>query len=223
MDPRLRAAVDASVAWYDDVFGLNGIPTRIEAGLWSALGPPIPWHSAAKTVAPGVDVERVVDAVTAYPRCTVADSFGDLGLDAHGFEVLFEATWLHHGADASHGDRLPDGWSVVTDARGLAEWSAAHDYVGVLPPAVLDHPRFRVLAHHRDGALLGGAVLHDGPGVVGLSNAWDVGETAFDQVLAVVAALHPGRAVTDFARGAEQQAMLEAGFAPLGPQRVWIT
>ena len=65
MDPRLRAAVDASRHWYDDVFALHGIPVRVDDGLWSALGPPPRWHSAAKTLVPGIDTERVVRAVEA--------------------------------------------------------------------------------------------------------------------------------------------------------------
>src|SRR3954451_19355163 len=77
MDPRIRAAVDASRHWYDDVFALHGIPVRIDGGLWSALGPPPPWHSAAKTLEPGVEIERVVRAVANLGPCAVADSFGD--------------------------------------------------------------------------------------------------------------------------------------------------
>lgn len=223
MDPRLRLAVDASVAWYDDVFALHGIPAQVDAGLWSALGSPMPWHSAAKTVEPGVETERAVEAVSVYDHRSVADSFGDLALDDHGFTLLFEATWLYRGPVADAGGDPPEGWSVVADADGLAEWSAAHDYVGVLRPAVLDHPRFRVLACHRAGALVGGAVTHDGAGALGFSNAWGAGEVAASaEVLAVVAALHPGRAITDFAQGTELEAMLAAGFASLGPQRVWI-
>jgi hypothetical protein len=38
----------------------------------------------------------------------------------------------------------------------------------------------------------------------------------------VVSVLHPGRAFTDYASGAELEALLTAGFAALGPQRVWI-
>lgn len=221
MDRRLRLAVDASVAWYDDVHALHGIPVQIDHGLWSTRGPTIPWHSVAKTVEPGVSPERVVDAVSGLSHCAVADSFGDLALDGHGFTLLLEATWVHLAA--APGEALPDGWSVITDADTLAEWSSAHDYVGVLPAAALGHPRLQVLACHRGGALVGGAVLHDGPGALGLSNSWGGGEVASsEEVLAAVGALHPGRAVTDFAQGAELEAMLAAGFAALGPQRVWI-
>jgi hypothetical protein len=222
MDPRLRAAVDASARWYDDVFALHRIPVRVEDGLWSALGPPPPWHSAVKTLEPGIEALRVVRATAGFEHCAVADSFGDLELARHGFEVLFEATWLHRGPDGAASVALPDGWSVVGNVAELTEWAAAHDYAGVLPPAVLDDARFRILACRRDGRLVGGAVTHDADGTVGLSNTWGAGLVAeSDEVLRAVSSLHPGRAVTDYAQGAERDAMVAAGFTPLGPPRVW--
>ena len=216
--------MDASLCWYDDVFALHAIPARLRDGLWSALGKPPPWHSAAKTVEPGVDTGLAVRAVQAFEHCAVADSFGDLALDRHGFELLFEATWLHRPPEDGPSRPLPEGWSVVSEVDTLAAWNAAHDYTDVLLPGVLDQPRFRILARHRDGVLVGGAVAHRCSGVVGLSNAWAAaGEApAHDELLAAVHALHPGRAVTDYAMGADLDAMLAAGFTPLGPQRVWI-
>jgi hypothetical protein len=223
MDPRLRAAVDASVRWYDDVFALHRIPVRVEDGLWCALGQPPPWHSAVKTLEAGIQSERAVRATDGVEHGTVADSFGDLELAAYGFEILIEATWLHRGPENAAPGALPDGWSVVGSVEALAEWAAAHDYAGVLPTAVLDDARFRILACRRDGRLVGGAVTHDGVGTVGLSNAWGTGRVAeSDELLRAVSALHPGRAVTDYAQGAERDAMVAAGFTPLGPQRVWF-
>jgi hypothetical protein len=223
MDPRLRTAVEASRRWYDDVFGLHGIPVRLERGLWSALGRPPPFHSAAKTLVPGVETVRAVRAVDAFEHCAVADSFGDLELDRFGFDLLFEATWVHRGPSGHTTGKLPAGWSVVDDPGTLAEWSVAHDYEDVLPPAVLHHPRFRILACHRDGLLVGGGVTHQGSGDVGLSNAWGVGAAdQSDELLAAASALHPGQAMTDYEQGAELDALLAAGFTALGPQRVWI-
>ena len=93
----------------------------------------------------------------------------------------------------------------------------------MLPAWVLDHDAFRILACHRGGRLVGGAVTHDGGGTLGLSNSWGVGLlTQSDEVLTVVSGLHPGRALTDYAYGAELEALLAAGFTALGPQRVWI-
>lgn len=223
MDPRLRDAVEASRRWYDDVFGLHGVAVRVEGDLWSALGTAPPWHSSAKTLAPGIGTARVTAAVASLEHCAVADSFGDLAPQRDGFELLIDAQWLHLDPSPETAGALPPGWSVVVDADDLAEWVAAHDYAGVLPDRVLDHPRFRVLALRRAGGLVGGAITHDAGGVVGLSNAW--GEAAFeasDALLAVLAALHPGRAVVDYADGAELEAMVAAGFIPVGPQRVWV-
>jgi hypothetical protein len=223
MDPLLRDALEASVRWYDDVFALHGIQVAAEDGLWTALGPPPPWHSAAKTARPGVGAGRVIEAVAGLGHCAVADSFADLDLASYGFEIRIEATWLHREPVGGAPSTLPEGWSVVDDHDALAQWSDAHDYVGVLPPAVLEHPRFTILGCRWDGGLMGGAVVHDGGGAVGLSNTWGVGRVAAsDDVLRAVSALHPGRAVTDYADGEEREAMVAAGFAPLGPQRVWI-
>jgi hypothetical protein len=221
MDPRLRAAVDASRQWYDDVFALHDIPVRVDDGLWSVLAPPPPWHSAAKTLEPGVETEQVIRAVAALDHCAVADSFGDLDLAQHGFEVLIEATWLHRPPD-DEPSPWPDGWSVVASADDLSEWVVAHEYAGVLTPDVLDHPRFRVLECRRDERLVGGAVTHDGDGALGLSNGWGAAELAAStEVLAAVSALYPGRAMVDYAWGDERDAMVAAGFTPLGPQRIW--
>jgi hypothetical protein len=41
-------------------------------------------------------------------------------------------------------------------------------------------------------------------------------------MLAVVGALHPGSSVTDFSEGDDLDAMVAAGYAALGPQRVWV-
>jgi hypothetical protein len=223
MDPRLRAAVDASARWYDDVFALHRIPVRVEDGLWSALGPPPPWHSAVKTLEPGVEVERVVRTAERFEHGTVADSFGDLELDRYGFDLLFSASWVHRDPSLDNTRGLPDGWSLIDTAESLAEWSLAHDYLGVLPPAVLHNPRFRILACHHGGHLAGGGVTHQGDPGVGLSNAWGAGAVAeSDELLKAASALHPGQAITDFAEGTELDAMLASGFTALGPQLVWI-
>lgn len=226
MDARLRAAVDASLHWYDDVFALHGIPARSHDGLWCSLAQPPPWHSTAKTLEPGVDARRVVRAVAGFAECSVADSFGDLGLDEHGFELLFEAAWLHRppAPGSAPTGPLPEGWSLVRTESALAEWNAAHDYTGVLLPGVLSQPRFHVLARHRDGVLTGGAVTHRGSAVVDLSNLWGAEDDPdlYDEVLAAVSALHPGLAVTGYATGEELDALLARGFAALGPQRVWL-
>ncbi len=222
MDPRLRIAVDVSLAWYADMFALHGIPTVTEGELWRALGAPPPLHSTAKTLAPGVPEEAAVAAVAAYDVCSVADSFGDLDLAGHGFATLFDATWIHH--PPLEPGPMPHAWSRVTDPEGLAAWTAVHGSPEVFPPAILDRPAFTLTARRDDsGDITAIAVVHDSSAGVGVSNvAAATGHTvAMAEVLELVAALHPGRPVTDYDRDEALDDALAAGFTALGPQRVW--
>ena len=209
-----------SLSWYDDVFTLHGIPTRPDRGSGRHSGRH-PLAPAAKTVHPEVEAAQVLIATDAFEQCSVADLFGDLGLDRHGFELLFEAAWFH-GPPVDGPGPLPAGWSVVSTAPDLAAWSEAHDYTGVLVPGVLDNPRFRILARHRDGALVGGAVTHRGADVVDLSNVWG------DDDLPVRrgARGRPGvasRASRHGLRGRSGlEEMLTLGFTAVGPRRVWV-
>ena len=88
---------------------------------------------------------------------------------------------------------------------------------------MLEHPRFTVLGMVQDGRLVAGAVLHDAGEAVGLSNTWTAPGTdvAVADLLALAAHHHPGRPVVDYASGREVETAVAAGFAPLGPQRVW--
>jgi hypothetical protein len=222
VDPRLRLAVDASVAWYDDVFALHGLEVHTADGLWWSPDDPPPWHSSAKTLQPGVSNDAVVDALTTRKHGSVADSFCDLALDAYGFELLFAATWLY----LSPGRRpsvVPPEWSVVATPHLLADWNKAHDYAGVLPDEVLTHPRFQVLAQHRDGQLVAGAITHDADPATGLSNVWSGEGAAIDwpAIVDVVSAASPDRPVVAYEWGEALEGALTAGFTAVGAQRVW--
>jgi hypothetical protein len=218
VDPRLRLAVEASRAWYDDVFALHGVPTASDDDLWRALGDPPLYHSVVKTLRPGVPAWVVLEAVNGSG--SVADSFADL--DLPGFRLLVEATWVHH-AGGTRG-AVPDAWSVVATPDALALWSRLHDYVGVLPPIVLDRPAFTVLGRFEGEDLVGGAVLHDGSRTVGLSNTWARPGHPLDwqEMVAAAHAVHPDRALTDYAYGEDLHGLLAAGFHAVGSQRVWL-
>jgi len=223
VDPRLRAAVDASVRWYDDIFAVHRIPVTVRRAVWSASGAAPPWHSAVKTLGPEAAIDDVLHAMEPHEHGSVADSFGRLDLAAHGFDLLFEATWLHRPPDPAPPSGLPMGWSVVGNTDVLDEWNRHHETTEVLGPALLDHPRFRFLARHDEGVLTGGAVTHDAGPTVGLSNCWSMPGHHLDwpDVLSCVGALHPGRPVVDYAWGDDLDVMVAAGFSPLGPQLVW--
>lgn len=222
VDPRLRVAVDSSLAWYDALCALHGVACQVEDGLWVAGGQPPPLHSAVKTVEPGVDPVRVAEI--AASRGGVADSFGDLGLESYGFDLLFAARWIHRPADDLPARDLAPGWSLVTSADGLAAWTAQHDTAEVLLPALLARSSFQVLARHDDGDLAAGAVLHVGTGAVSISNVWmkDPDGDTWRDIVRNAGALWPGRALVGYERGTDLESALAVGFADIGPQLVWV-
>jgi len=51
----------------------------------------------------------VLLAVEGFEHCSVADSFGALDLSAAGFELLFDATWVHRAPLAEPTGAMPEG------------------------------------------------------------------------------------------------------------------
>lgn len=223
MDPRLRAAVDESVCWYDELFALHSVGCGISDGLWASHGPPPPLHSAAKSVEPSVRSAAALRAVAAYEHCSIADSFGALDLGDE-MDLLFEARWLHRPPLDAALTPLPAGWETVTTGADLAVWTAIHGTSDVLLPGLLRRSSFQFLGHRSNGELTAGGVTHLGAGVVGLSNVWAAPghEVDWGELVRVVHALHPGRAVVGYEQGEDLAHALAAGFNAVGPQLVWV-
>lgn len=220
LDPRRAAAIEASRAWYQLTYGLHGVRHRVGDGLWLALDPPPPWHSGALTLRPGLSATRVVDQLGAGFALSVADDYADLDLSGHGYEVLFDATWIHAPAPAA--GPVPEGWSVIDSAESLADWSDRHDYRGVLTEPALRRPDLRILARRTGGRLTGGAVLHRTGSVVGVSNVWSSDPSSgWAEIMIMAGRLFPGRALVGYERGRDLDDARAAGFVTVGPHRVW--
>ncbi|MFI8338546.1 hypothetical protein ACIF8W_00430 [Streptomyces sp. NPDC085639] len=177
----------------------------------------------AVTLEPGVPAERVLLGVdTDSPGCSVKDSFADLDLAGAGFEVLFEAQWIHRPA----GTPLPPAeagaeaggpeWSEVTDAAELAGWEAASG--GVFRPELLGEgivflagraggpDRRRGRRKHRRGR---------GRGVQPVRSRLGGGPRRRRRAV-------PGLDVVGYEHGEDLEAAVRAGFTPIGPVRVWL-
>jgi hypothetical protein len=219
--PALRAAVDASLSWYDALCALHGVPCGIEDDVWCAYAPPPPLHSTAKTVEPGARPDRALAAVAGDG--SIADSFGAFDLAGEGYRLLFEAQWIHRPAPTVGSRHLPAGWSSVGTESDLQAWTSRHDTQAVLLPALLQRSAFRVIGKRQDDGYGAGAVLHLGTGVVDISNVWSTSEGLdWSELVSAAAALFPGRALVGYEYGADLEYASAAGFVTLGPQRVWI-
>jgi hypothetical protein len=216
VDPRLRCAVDASLGWYDDLCALHGIGSVLEDGIWSALAPPPPLHSAAVTAEPDATAEQVLARLAGGPPGGVKDSFTTAHLGTAGWDLLFTATWLHRPAPVPRAGR----WAAVTDERGLARWTAGHDTAGVLLPSLLRSAHFRVLARWEGDTVVAGAVARLGSGVVDLSNVH--GDVDWDELASAVATVFPGRPLVGYEQGDDLAAAVAAGFCAVGDLRVWV-
>jgi hypothetical protein len=187
------------------------------------------FYPDAVTLVPGVDPTEVLARIdTATPGASVKDSFADLELAEHGFDVLFEAQWIHRppGAPAIASDLV---WTVVDTPDQLRAWALAWDDgrgdADLFRPALLDDPSTVVLALQSAGRLVAGAIACRSDEVVGISNLFTLEgdpDAAWAGVLAAVAALFPALPVVDYARGDDLAAAVRHGFEPVGPLRVWM-
>ncbi|MFI7360044.1 hypothetical protein ACIBTP_39760 [Streptomyces avidinii] len=224
----LRRAALNNAAWCDAVCRAHGLSPRYDGEqLWFSARRTPPMYPDAVTLEPGVPAASVVRADdTGSPGCSVKDSFADLDLAGAGFEVLFEAQWIHRpaGAPLPEAEAAGPEWSEVSGAEELAAWEAAFDGGegiegdGPFRPALLGEG-IVFLAGRAGGRIVAGAVASTGGGVVGVSNLFGA---AWAGVLDAVAARWPELDVVGYEHGEDLEAAVRAGFTPIGPLRVWL-
>ncbi|MGA4728077.1 hypothetical protein ACWEOS_19665 [Micromonospora taraxaci] len=217
-DPRAAAARD-NAEWCDIVCGSHGLTGRTDDDAWSVPRRSPPWYPDAVTVRPGVDAETLLARIDAGPGASVKDSFADLDLSGYGFRVLFDAQWIHRPPVPPPVDAA---LTPVGTPDELAAWAAAHGGGGLFRPALLDHPRVRVLARRDDnGVITGGAVLSGDGGVHGVSNLFTHTDDARGIWRAVCATV-PDAPLVGYEAAPDLAPALATGFVPTGPLRVWV-
>jgi hypothetical protein len=223
VDPRLRAAVDASIGWYEDLTALHGVPSRVADGLWMSIGPPPPLHSDVAVVEPHVSGNLVDRALADRPTWGFKDSFATIRPSGSDVRLLFAATWIHR-APAHPSGAAPRRWIRVNDPAWLADWTAHHDTADVLLPGILDRGHFAVLERRTDGIVTGGAVVRLGTGIADLSNVHAVAghDVDWGELAADVEALFPDRGIVGYERDDALQAARAGGFETVGELRVWV-
>jgi hypothetical protein len=188
------------------------------------------------TLTPRLAAAAVAQAVPRREGASVKDSFGDVELGGHGFEVLFEAEWVWLGGVTPAAEAPASGatvaagatgaggvaWAEVVDEAALEAWAAASSQAGTFPPALLADPAVRFLTARTDGEVVGRAALCLGAGVVGVSNVWSGASGVWETLGGAVSRLFPGRPVAGYERGADLAEAVAAGFVPVGRLRVWV-
>lgn len=222
VDPRLRAAVDASLSSYVDQFAMHDVPAVLSDGVFRALAHPPPFHSTALTVEPGLTGDLLRRLILEGPLPGVADNFCDQDLSDVGLTVLFSATWLHRPAAVA---TMPPGWGRVSSRAALTVWNAAGDTTGVLLPAVLYRATYAVLEQRDADGVVAGCVARLGSGHVYLSNvhAAPGHRCDWDQVVDAVTATFPDRPILGYEHGGDLACARDVGFEAIGDKRVWVS
>ncbi|WP_244177564.1 hypothetical protein [Streptomyces atriruber] len=223
----VHAAVRNNADWCDAVCRSHGVPSAVDGGVWASPRRTPPLYPDAVTLSPDATSEDVVARIDlASPGASVKDSFGALDLSAAGFEVLFEAQWIHR--PATEAGRAPGGWRPVEGGERLTDWEAAWSGDGTsegLFRAALLVDGAVFLADTADGAIGAGSVAYPGASVVGVSNLFTVDDdldAAWRSCLEATNRLWPGVPVVGYEHGEALAAAVRQGFEPVGPLRVWL-
>lgn len=223
------AAASNNAEWCAAMSRSHGSVGRFGPQAWASPTRTPQYYPDAVTLVPGADPTALAARIDTAPGASVKDSFADLDLTGAGFQVLFEAQWIHRQAIAPA--TVPDlAWDVVAGPEALRAWALAWDdgdgSADLFRPELLDDPATFVIAgRSKHGRVVAGATASRSDQVVGLSNvfALDGGpDTAWPVVLEAVHSLFPMLPVVGYEHGEALAAAVRHGFEPIGPLRVWL-
>ncbi|WP_378786019.1 hypothetical protein ACFMQL_16465 [Nonomuraea fastidiosa] len=233
------AAVRDNAAWCDLMCRAHGRPGTFAERAWTNPARTPLYYPDAVTLSPLATAADVLPHIDAGSGASVKDSFATL--DLPGFEVLFEAQWIHRAAP----EPAETSWQVVEDAATLAAWAAACGLPDLFPPALLtpaatdaatgaetgsgtgsgtgaatgSGTTTTIVYGRTGGAITEGAVLTSTGDVVGVSNVFGPA-SAWAGVTAMAARLFPGRPLVGYE--SDPSDALAHGFTTTGPLRILL-
>ncbi|MFJ6211925.1 hypothetical protein ACIQGZ_01070 [Streptomyces sp. NPDC092296] len=226
----VRAAARNNAEWCAAMSRSHGLAGEFGTHAWAAPSRTPLYYPDAVTLVPGADRAALVSRIdTVAPGASVKDSFADLDLTEAGFQMLFEAQWIHRPASAPA--PVSDlAWDVAGDPDMLHAWALAWDdgdgNADLFRPELLDDPAtFVLVGQSADGRVVTGAVASRSDQAVGISNvfALDGGpDAAWPVVLDAVTWLFPTLPVVGYEQGDALAAAVRHGFEPVGPLRIWL-
>ncbi len=232
----IAAALNNAV-WCDAVCRAAGGTTQFAEDLWRSSAPSPSYFPNVITLDSRAKLAAVEAALRACASSSaelgVKDSFRTLELLPIGFSKLFDASWIWK--DAAHplqtAWRLT--WKEIESVEDLRAWesawwpgpASAEPRARVFAAALLREANITFLAGFHGAALVTGAAITETEGLVGLTCAFFRGTEAAEarpELLEVVAARFPGKAIAGYESGGELRAMRDCGFREVGPLSVWL-
>lgn len=117
-----REAARNNAAWCAALCRAHGITGHAGARAWTSPHRTPLYYPDAVTLTPDASAQDVVGGIDlTSPGASVKDSFAALDLSDDGFDVLFDAQWIHRPAPEAAGE----GWQLVLDEGELIAWEAA--------------------------------------------------------------------------------------------------
>ncbi len=121
----VQTAARNNAEWCAAMSRSHGLASEFSAQAWAAPARTPLYYPDAVTLVPGVDPAALAARIDiTAPGASVKDSFADLDLTEVGFQVLFEAQWIHRPAS---GPAIASdlAWDVAGDPDTLCAWASA--------------------------------------------------------------------------------------------------
>lgn len=222
--------------WCAAMCRAHGGRSHLSASLWHADQQMPAFYPRAvtlrSTAQAQAEILRKIASARLEAGSTVKDSYASLDLSGAGFAPAFDATWLWRPLDAPGGEAGEVQWRRVADEATLTRWQAAWAPEAVQPPvfvpALLQQSEHFILAGWRGGQIVAGCVASHSKSVIGLSNWFAAGTpeaaeeaAALRACIVAIGQWHPELPVAGYESGERLARFQQAGFAPIGPLRVW--
>jgi hypothetical protein len=222
MDPFVLAAARNNAHWCGLVCRSHGVVTRFDPDAWVAVSRSPTMYPDAVTLDPAVDPADLLPRIDQSQGCSVKDSFASLELAEAGFQVLFDAEWIFQ--EPPEAASIPAGWTVVSGSDELSDWGVAHGGGPVFRQELIADPDVVIVAVRGEEGVVAGAIGNRSDGVVGVSNLFSTidPDRVWAGAVAAIAAHFPGHPLVGYEAGDDLAAAHRAGFASLGPLRVWL-
>ncbi|MEU8150760.1 hypothetical protein [Nonomuraea sp. NPDC048901] len=229
-DDRLLEAARNNAEWCDAVCRSHGSLGTFSALSWTNAGVTPTYYPDAVTLSPEATWADLLAGVEGKRSASVKDSFALLQ-PPPGWNLLFEAKWIHRPAPTTTGEAIAPAatgdliaWEAVRDAGTLRDWERAcfpADDTDLFRPPLLSE--VTVLAGRIGGDIVCGSALNASGSVVGVSNVFALGcdlDAAWSGTVALAAELFPGRPLVGYET--DPAPASRHGFTPIGPLRVWL-